>query len=300
MSYKLDGALFHLATSMIRRRVRGGWRLLHVLQDTGMVGKTIGVSLNEQISVSVPASDNGYYYWGHNPVRDYEKTLVADLGRSAAHLPRPITLIDCGADIGVFSLLLKAGIPGIEQIYAFEPNPEAFPLLKSNLERLGGKAIPCAVGECMGRGDLARPDYDQEEHAAFIAPSDQGSVEVITLDSLRVHAKGLILKMDIEGAELAALHGATQTLLAAEQVLLVLEAHPNVARRTGIDPVELIRFVQSLRPFEFSIAETSTPITGDWPVFGQIRPDQTFNLIGIAQPYSRGESSSEPRSGGRG
>jgi hypothetical protein len=51
------------------------------------------------------------------------------------------------------------------------------------------------------------------------------------------------------------LHGARETLTAAHRAIVVVEAHPHVALRTGIDPIEPLRFLAGLRAFEFTVSE---------------------------------------------
>lgn len=52
----------------------------------------------------------------------------------------PVIVVDCGAHIGVFSMLAAAYLARAE-IHAFEPQPESFELLEANARRSGGGRI---------------------------------------------------------------------------------------------------------------------------------------------------------------
>jgi hypothetical protein len=114
----------------------------------------------------------------------------------------------------------------------------------------------------------------------FLQPAVDGPITVTTIDSLADKiSENLALKLDLEGGELAALRGASRTISEAANVVVAIEAHPDVTARTGIDPVECLRFLASLRPFRFSVSETGFPLDPAIPVFEQIAPDQVYNII---------------------
>src|SRR5216683_603766 len=63
----------------------------------------------------------------------YDLTLSKHIARLAA---KGGTLVDVGANIGYFSCLWAAARPG-NRVYAFEPSPRVFHLLKANIEEAG-------------------------------------------------------------------------------------------------------------------------------------------------------------------
>jgi len=132
---------------------------------------------------------------------------------------------DVGANAGFFTLLASklAGPSG--RVYAFEPLPRNIAVLREHV-RLNGAAnvevLPLAVSDRAGTAYFAAAD-----HPAMGGLSDRGALEVetTTLDALRgTIAPPSFIKMDIEGAEHAALTGAIEVLCAAKPVIL-LSAH---------------------------------------------------------------------------
>ncbi len=76
--------------------------------------------------------------------------ILLNRGRKGEyHLPaglQPDTILDVGANIGIASIYLAARYPAA-RIYAFEPIPENFELLKRNIEGYGNiEAHPVALG----------------------------------------------------------------------------------------------------------------------------------------------------------
>jgi hypothetical protein len=134
---------------------------------------------------------------------------------------------------------------------------------------------------------------------------------VVTIDSLPAPSPAnLVIKLDVEGGEMAALRGAVRTISAAPCVIAALEAHPDVVARTGIDPSRCLRLLASIRPFEFMVGETGMPLDADRPLFDQIPPDRVYNIVARSlkarravanwdSTYRDPQSGSRPHSGAR-
>jgi FkbM family methyltransferase len=117
----------------------------------------------------------------------------------------PGAILDCGAHIGVFSLLAHRRFPSATLV-AFEPNPANDPYLRENLRSNGVPAeiIAAAVSTMDGRAAF-RIEPGRSESGRLVGPSagDAGEVILIDLPAFvrRLAPKSLCLKMDIEGEE---------------------------------------------------------------------------------------------------
>lgn len=158
-------------------------------------------------------------------------------------MQRPDVFLDCGASYGTHSLIWGAhGVP----VIAVEPNPHCH----STFDRLTAQLSPrpqlhrCALGERNGVADLSFPANETwigrvvpegQETAPQVTDSAAGwtsiRVEVMALDEIRatIPPGRLLMKIDVEGSELATLRGASE-LLAERRPLILVESWKGPAR----------------------------------------------------------------------
>lgn len=149
--------------------------------------------------------------------------------RFLASAARPGTIaIDAGANVGLFAVTLAKAVGQEGRVLAFEPSAETAARLRENVElnRLENvDVIQAALGADVGQAQLLVAD-----DAAYCstADADGGGVTVpqTTLDAAW-HAAGAgpvsVLKIDVEGEELAVVEGGRE-LLASERPTVLVEA----------------------------------------------------------------------------
>jgi len=144
--------------------------------------------------------------------------------RTVEHLaPFCDVFIDVGANVGQFCDRVLAAGRG-QHILAFEPNPELLPALQAKLEGRG-TAHQVALSDTPGTASFQIHPRDSTASSLFhrteMMPSFSNAmraieVPVATLDQYvpaiqpHVHERGLMLKVDTEGAELAVIRGAVE------------------------------------------------------------------------------------------
>jgi len=161
---------------------------------------------------------------------------------------------DVGANAGVFSVAASRWVTPGGHIYAFEPSPREYGRLLDNIQLNVLEAIVTPVRAAMsaaaGRAMLriASAQYGGLNTLGSQFPYDGvdtaavEEVEVTTLDAfVDRHALGRVdvVKMDIEGAEAAALAGAVSTLRQFRPALVLeLFSRSLAANGAGISDVE--------------------------------------------------------------
>jgi FkbM family methyltransferase len=273
--------LFRLARTMTRWRIRGGDRLVGIVGKLGMLNVVAQYHLGRGVNFSVPLF-RADTCWDQRDIEDYERGLIHSFCDALEPLS-DVVLFDCGADIGTFSALVCSRTSRVTRVIAFEPNPDVAGFMKDNFAQLPipTNAITKAVSCFNGTGRLEVPAYDNSDHARFLVPGD-GPLEVVTIDSFGVRSGDVAIKIDVEGGELDVLKGAAETIASARKCVITVEASPRVAMRTKRDPVECLRFLQSVRPFHFVIAETEESPLTSFPIISD-GEKATRNVIAWSQ-----------------
>ena len=258
--------------------------MINMAQRAGLLDRVARYPVSDGITIGVPLyrPDN---QWDAKDVAGYEAGLLAMLAEEVAKLPRPVTLVDCGADIGLISVLLAAKCRCLDRVIAFEPNPEAYDVLASNIGRLPVKAEARreAVSDFVGLGELKAPAYDASAHGRFLAPASNGTIAVTRVDDLGIGGEGSVcLKIDVEGGETGVLRGSLETLRRARGFVVTVEANRDVVTRTGIDPMECVRLLRSVRECDVRVAEAPTKVLVDEDgvgFFQQFNTRRVYNLV---------------------
>ena len=167
----------------------------------------------------------------------YEAEVVRHL---RSYLRPGMTFFDVGAHFGQYTLVAAGLVGGSGAVHAFEPGPQQHEYLKRNV-RLNGLGQVCAnfvaLGESIGTvGFVVAPLRNLG--GSHVAPADGGTLEVpmITLD-MYCHDSGVAavhaMKIDVEGAELQVLRGASETLARRPPSVIFYECIDRLCRRFG-------------------------------------------------------------------
>jgi len=145
-------------------------------------------------------------------------------------------VLDIGANVGLFSLLMARWAGKTGRVLAFEPAPESLQALRTHIQlnlltdRIA--AIGCAVSDTTGEAKFYAHSFNGENtlSAAFarrVPVARPVLVPVTTVDAFCAAHRiaPALLKVDIEGFEIHALRGAKETLR-RHRPAVVVELHP--------------------------------------------------------------------------
>jgi FkbM family methyltransferase len=183
-------------------------------------------------------------------------------------------VVDVGANVGVYSLL-AAGRADVE-VWAYEPSSLAFDRLVENVElnRLGGRihvrhaAVGAEAG--VGRLTLGLDTTNRLVPDDGAPPGAVETVDVVRLDDDLPSLDGVtLLKIDVEGGELAVLDGAGKLLGASRPAVIVETSAPAMvgARLESV----------GYQPCTYDPASRSLRVAPDWDGAVQGR-----NLLAVA------------------
>lgn len=195
-------------------------------------------------------------------------------------------VIDIGANIGYHTLLMADLVGDKGRVYAFEPTPKVFNLLKKNIELNGfqnvalvQKAISNKTGTAklyLCKSDGSNKIFDTGENKSFV------EVETARLDDV-VSGKVDFVKIDVEGIECLVLEGMPEIL--KQDVKLVLEFVPEAEKETGINPVKTLQLLKDFGFKIYSIRKSTKEIAEvkDIADIEEIRRGMARNLFCIKQ-----------------
>jgi FkbM family methyltransferase len=203
------------------------------------------------------------------------------------HLRAGQTAWDIGAERGWFTLLMGTIVGSTGRVDAFEPFAAGAERLSRNIALNNMDwvyAHQVAVSDACGTGFFQPPTDDATGHRAYLShcggvgylTTDGGgtAVPTVALDELidrgQLTAPHLI-KIDIEGAEVAALRGAQRTLRRFRPVLIV-EYNRATARRAGTSVEELDDLIASFGYDRFTFDLHYRAL--DWQAFAGLEDDQ--------------------------
>ena len=147
------------------------------------------------------------------------------------------------------------------------------------------RAIEAAIGESSGAGFLVTTSgTGTQDHAGYIVLDPTGDIAIVKIDDLDLDRnRDLVLKIDVEGAEINALKGAATTIRHARKCCIFIEVHPDVLGRTGDNANELLHTAEKIRTFRWLLADDlSFEIDAGQSVFDQVGEIRQMDLIGVA------------------
>jgi FkbM family methyltransferase len=162
------------------------------------------------------------------------------------NVKRGMTIIDIGANIGYYTLIAAKLIGKKGRVYAFEPELSNFNLLIKNIKLNNYKnviAIQKAVSDRDEKTRLFLSESNREGHRIYNLKEGRRFIEIetTTLDNFFKNREGEIdvIKMDIEGAEIAALKGMNNILKANQKLKLFIEFVPFILSKGSFNPIDL-------------------------------------------------------------
>lgn len=174
----------------------------------------------------------GNWYCGLDEMEDMGLVL---------HALRPGELfLDVGSNIGSYSILAAAGVGA--NVIAVEPIAETFAILSANIRvnDLGMLITAQRVGLSDKPGTLSfTTALDSVNHVlADGEDADSQSIAVTTMDALCEPQSPIVIKIDVEGHELAVLKGAESTMANPALLAVIIELNGSGARY-GIDDADI-------------------------------------------------------------
>lgn len=189
-----------------------------------------------------------------------------------AATPRGGVVLDVGANVGAYALLFGQWVGPQGTVIAFEPEPLVFRGLSTHIQlnRLESVVRPvmAAVGDREDTVDLIVGGTAGEARLAGCGDEGQQTVQTMltTLDHYcaRERLSPDVIKVDVEGWELAVLRGARALLARTPGVALFVEMHPSVWPLIGVTKEDVLAELDAQQ----LVIEPIVPTADVWAVEG--------------------------------
>jgi FkbM family methyltransferase len=168
-----------------------------------------------------------------------------EMGFALHVLRRGDVFVDIGANVGSYTVLAaKLGA----RVVAVEPIPATFDHLVANVRLNGLESLVTAhrVGLSDRNGTLRfTTDHGTINHVLAATENLAGTdIEVVTLDSILAGVSPALIKIDVEGHELAVLNGAGRTLGSPSLLAVIMETNGS-GLRYGISDAQLYELMEA-------------------------------------------------------
>ena len=215
------------------------------------------------------------------------------------------TFLDAGANAGIMSLVASRWVGPEGRVYSFEPSEREYQRLVDNLNRNGATnvtPVPCAVSSESGHTCLriAPQGFGGLNTLGAWFPYEgvaTDRMQPVTLTSLdefvdrhRIERVSVI-KLDVEGAEAAALRGALR-ILRVQRPAIVAEVFSASLRSNGSSPAAVEELLRDADYVLFRIGDSTASLESIDDLAGI--DEQNF----VALPRERAPSLSRPGSPG--
>jgi len=164
-------------------------------------------------------------------------------------------VLDLGANIGYYTMIFAKLIGPKGKVFAFEPEPNNFELLKKNLTINGyqnSTIEDAAVSDENGEVKLYLHESMATNHRIFYSKSVSKNFVVVKKIKLDDYFKNnpikkriSFVKMDVEGSEFGVLKGMTTILNENKNLKMLIEYFPQAIKESGAQPSNLLKILKN-------------------------------------------------------
>lgn len=193
-----------------------------------------------------------------------------------------MTVIDVGANVGVYTKLFSTLVENRGQVHAFEPAPANFSRLQENIGSKSNVVLnQAAVGKENGSIRLFMSDELNVDHRVFDSGDGRQSIDVpvVSLDEYFSPGQRVdVIKIDVQGYELSVLEGARRILEENRDIRILMEFWPYGLIKASVAPAALIDMVRALG-FEVRTTSHLTDASNEIAGLDPQRVDHYCNLL---------------------
>jgi len=211
-----------------------------------------------------------------------------DLAFLERHVTPGMTVIDIGANLGLYSLTIAKLVGKSRRVYAFEPAPSLYCAAARNIQRNGGEDTVrlenISLGSKTGTALLHLGGFNSGNNRIVQSPyASWVRVSLSRLDDILPDVRVDWIKMDVQGWEIDVLRGMQETLRRNPSICLYFEFWAAGLRRAGEDPATLTELLQA-SGFSIFLPDQPVPLT-ETELVDLAHRRSYFNLVAQRHGY---------------
>lgn len=163
-------------------------------------------------------------------------------------------VLDIGANIGYYTILLANKVGKRGRVYAFEPDKKSFGILTKNIKANGLKNVT-AINVAVGRKNETKILYKSEKNLGDHKLYDsfqfsksnflKEEVKIIKLDGFIKNQTVQLIKIDTQGWEPEVIGGARK-IIERDKPIMFLEYSPASYEQAKLDKNEMVEFLRNI------------------------------------------------------
>ena len=157
------------------------------------------------------------------------------------------TILDIGANCGLYSTAFRFFQPKA-RIISIEPDKDNYKDLVSNTSNLDIETFNVALGDGNEVSKITS-EYSvthQFRQSSIVMPEKEKCCSLLLndmIESYKIDTNGLFIKIDTEGGEIDVLIGGFSVLSKIENLVIIIEVHPENLSRAGSSVSQLIELL---------------------------------------------------------
>lgn len=238
-----------------------------------LTGNDVFVMNVDDFILAIPRED-----WPHAACYAYWGTVERGLGQRFRESLRPgMTVVDIGANIGIYTLHAARAVGNSGRVFSFEPTPRTFGILQGNVDANGFAARVDLRSVAVLDERTTMPLYVQDVRCGLNSLyAEEGGrsvmVETISLDEALADVPRIdLIKIDAEGAEPRILRGMRRIITANPRLQIFVEFAPSILLRAGTQPAD---FLDELLAWGFDIQMVDD-------LSGELLPFERASLLSV-------------------
>jgi len=202
--------------------------------------KDTTLTVVEGVKINLPGRNAPSAVTAHLLMYGVWERFQTELSKDFIH--EGMVVVDIGAHIGYYTLLAAKHVGKKGRVFAFEPEPSNYAFLVKNIEANSYSHVIPIKKAVTARTGTVKLFLDRRESGEHSIVEDKQRQEAILVDSVALddffgedYAIDVI-KMDIEGAEMAALLGMGKIIARSPRLAIFTEFYPRAIEGAGFSP----------------------------------------------------------------